>query len=395
MIYAWGHPSNRERNRSPRVLFNPEYSFTAIIPARHEEKVIGDTIRAVSRIDYPLELTEVLVVLREDDQGTISAAKAAIETTGRKNTKIITFDGYPINKPHGLNVALKKAKNDVVVIFDAEDEPHPEIYHIVNTVMMRDAADVVQCGVQLMNFRSNWYSSLNVLEYFFWFKSAMQFFSKRGVIPLGGNTIFIKREWLEEVHGWDQHCLTEDADIGLKLSTKGANIRVVYDEVHATQEETPPTLHGFIKQRTRWNQGFIHVLRKGLWRRIPSIQQRLLALYILGWPIVQAFLFILIPLSVLIALTMKLPAGLVVITTIPLYLIFIQAVVLMLGLWQFSKDYHQPISLLYPLRLIFYVIPYQCMLGYAALRALFRTIQRRNTWEKTEHINAHRVTINN
>lgn len=390
MLYAWEHPSNRERNRSPRVIFTPQYSFTAIIPARHEAKVIGDTIRAVSRINYPLELTQVLVALRADDTDTISAAKAAIETQGRKNTRIVTVEGYPINKPHQLNFALSKAKNEIIVIFDAEDEPHPEIYNIVNTVIQRDDADVVQCGVQLMNFRSNWYSSLNVLEYYFWFKSAMQFFSKRGVIPLGGNTIFIKHSWLKQVGGWDEHCLTEDADIGLKLSTKGATIRVVYDEIHATQEETPPTLNGFIKQRTRWNQGFIHVLRKGIWQRIPSLKQKLLALYILGWPIVQAFLFTLIPLSILAALTLKLPAGIVVITTIPLYLIFIQAIVLMLGLWQFSKDYHHPISPFYPIRLILYVIPYQLILGYAALRALLRTIQHHNTWEKTEHINAHR-----
>ena len=48
-----------------------------------------------------------------------------------------------------------------------------------------------------------------------------------------------------------------------------------------TREETPDTLVGLLKQRTRWNQGFLQVLRKGDWRRLPDPRQRLLARYTL------------------------------------------------------------------------------------------------------------------
>ena len=37
------------------------------------------------------------------------------------------------------------------------------------------------------------------------------------MVPLGGNTVFITRELLEPAGGWDQECLTEDADIGIRL----------------------------------------------------------------------------------------------------------------------------------------------------------------------------------
>ncbi|MBK0296621.1 DUF917 family protein, partial [Bacillus sp. S34] len=36
-------------------------------------------------------------------------------------------------------------------------------------------ADVVQGGVQLMNFKSSWWSLRNVLEYYFWFHSRLHF----------------------------------------------------------------------------------------------------------------------------------------------------------------------------------------------------------------------------
>ena len=37
-----------------------------------------------------------------------------------------------------LNVALREPHGDVVTIFDAEDEPHPDIFNVVNTVMLRE-----------------------------------------------------------------------------------------------------------------------------------------------------------------------------------------------------------------------------------------------------------------
>ena len=44
------------------------------------------------------------------------------------------------------------------------------------------------------------------------------------------------------MNGWDQRCLTEDADIGIRLSAMGIPIRVVYEDAHVTREETPPTV---------------------------------------------------------------------------------------------------------------------------------------------------------
>jgi glycosyltransferase XagB len=391
MLYAWENPDRIEKNRSPRIFYRPQTTFTAIIPARHEEAVIADTIRAVSRIDYPVEMTEILIVLRVDDVGTIKAAQEAIDSLGRKHAKIVIFDGYPINKPHGLNVALKEATKDVVVIFDAEDEPHKNIYNIVNTVFVRDNPDVVQSGVQLINFHSNWYSAFNVLEYFFWFKSCLQYFSSQGVIPLGGNTVFFKRNKLNEVNGWDENCLTEDADIGLKLSLRGADIRVVYDEEHATQEETPPSLSGFIKQRTRWNQGFMQIIQKGYWKQLPQFKHKVLALYVLGWPLIQAFLFLALPVSLLSSIFLKLSVMVTLLSVIPMFLLLLQMSIAIVGLWEFCRDYKLKFPVYYPIKLAISFIPYQFILGFSALRATVRFIQSNTTWEKTEHVNAHRT----
>ena len=201
---------------------------------------------------------------------------------------------------------------------------------------------MVQSGVQLVNFRSTWFSALNVLEYFFWFKSVLHLFAEKQVIPLGGNTVFFKRLWLERIGGWDGNCLTEDADIGVALSVAGASIRIIYDETHATQEETPTTFADFVKQRTRWNQGFIQIYKKGIWRQLPTFSQRFLVSYILLWPQIQAVLFVYVLCSIIMMFQMKLPLLITMISLLPFYNLVMHFIVLNIGLYEFTKNFIFP-----------------------------------------------------
>ncbi len=389
MLYAWEDAERMEKDAPPKNYAVPKQSFSAIIPARHEEKVVGDTIKAVSNINYPEELKEIIIVCRYDDVLTISKAKEIIELLGKKNIRLVVFDDTPINKPHSLNIGLKHATKDIVVIFDAEDQPHKDIYNIVNTILEREKADVVQAGVQLMNFRSSWFSSLNVLEYFFWFKSTLHFFAKIGIIPLGGNTVFFKKTRLEQAGGWDENCLTEDADIGIRLSALGAKVRVVYSEQHVTQEETPTDVKSFIRQRTRWNQGFMQVLSKGDWLKLPRLTQKLLAFYILVLPELQALLFLLIPLSIITVLTLKLPVGIALFAFLPLLLMTLQLIIYNVGLYEFTKSYKLKYPLWSPLKILYTFYPFQLLIGFSSLRALTRLLIGQSHWEKTQHVNAH------
>src|SRR5215469_14994658 len=280
MFYTWDRPEAYRLAQAPNRFVRPQKSFTVLLPARHEEEVIQSTMERVVRARYPLSLLEVVVVCSADDMGTIAKAQqkiAKLRERGVGCVRVVAFRDKPINKPHGLNVGLRATRNEVVTIFDAEDDIHPDIFNVVNTLMLSEHVKVVQCGVQLMNYQSNWYSVLNVLEYFFWFKSRLHYHASIGSIPLGGNTVFFNRQVLERVGGWDVHNLTEDADIGIRISRLGEPIRVVYDERYITREETPPTLGQFIKQRTRWSQGFLQTLMKGEWRHLPTLRQRFLA----------------------------------------------------------------------------------------------------------------------
>lgn len=254
-----------------------------------------------------------------------------------------------------------------------------------------EEVDVVQSGVQLMNYRSYWFSTLNVMEYFFWFKSGLHFFTKVGrVVPLGGNTTFFKKSWLNFIGGWDENCLTEDADIGIRLTIAGAKTRVIYDEKHVTREETPSNAFNFLKQRTRWNQGFLQILFKGDWKKLPMFRQKIVVAYVLLSPIMQVLLFLYMPFGIALGITQKLPIGVTMILFTPLYLFILQLLTILIGLHIFTKEYRLKFPLLSPLRVLFVFYPYQLMLALAALRAFYRILRNKNVWEKTLHINAHR-----
>jgi glycosyltransferase XagB len=393
MLYAWENPKEAEKHQSPRVLLAPRFSFTALVPARHEDKVIGDTIRAINAIQYPNFLKETIVLCRVDDTKTIEKTKEIIAELQNPGIRLETFDGYPINKPAALNMGLKIAKGDIVTIFDAEDQPHQHIYGVVNTTFLQQKADVIQSGVQLMNYRSKWFSALNCMEYYFWFKSGLAFFSKiGGTTPLGGNTVFFKRVLLEAVNGWDDACLTEDADIGFRLTAAGAKTYIIYDEKHATQEETPTDTIGFMKQRTRWNQGFLQILSKNSWATLPQMRQRVTALYILLSPEFQALLLLYTPIAAWLSFTQKFPILVSLLSFIPLFLLFLQIITLLVGLYEFTKAYNMKFSWKSALLIVIMFYPYQIVLMMASFRALYQHVVGTNTWEKTMHINAHRQT---
>jgi glycosyltransferase XagB len=333
------------------------------------------------------------VICRDDDQGTIDQALAKIDelqADGMDVVDVVVFDDLPINKPHGLNHALRFATGDVVTIFDAEDDIHPDIFDIVNTVMVRENVNVVQAGVQLMNYRSRWYSTLNVLEYFFWFKSRLHYHAKYGSIPLGGNTVFFGRGLLHRLGGWDETNLTEDADMGLRISQLGERVRVIYDDRYVTREETPPSLQHFIKQRTRWCQGFMQTLAKGTWKDMPTRMQRFLAFYTLAFPNVQAALGVYVPISLVMIVVLHAPVIVALFSYLPVLLLGAHFMIHVVGLYEFTEAHGLEASPLLVLKMAIAWFPYQMVLAFAALRALHRQLRGINNWEKTSHTGQHR-----
>lgn len=390
-LYVWEDPRRIDEVASPTSFMPPQYSFTVLLPAHHEEKVIAQTIRSIAEANYPTSLVQIMTICESRDLKTIQAAKDEIQANNHFNSEVLSYSNAPLNKPYRLNLGLNAARNDIIVIFDAEDEVHPNIFNIANTLYVTKNPDIIQAGVQLMNYNDNWFSAHNVLEYFFWFKSRMHFHTKVGMVPLGGNTVFFKAHQLKEIGGWNEDCLTEDAEIGIRLTVKGAKILSTYDPMHVTKEETPNSVSQFIKQRTRWNQGFIQILRIGVWKEYDSLFKRLFCLYTLSFPLTQTALLIVTPVVLIVGLFAKLPVALSLLSFIPILILLVQYTISAVGMHELIKEQKLPHDRTIYVKLFVTLLPYQILLGVGALRATYRELRGINNWEKTAHTGAHRT----
>src|SRR5690606_31488659 len=138
---------------------------------------------------------------------------------------------------------------------------------------------------------------------------------------------------------WDEEGLTEDADIGLRLTKMGAKIQIVYDAIQATREETPDSVEQFIKQRTRWDHGFYQIFRKGLWMQLPTLKQRITAIYILLNSLLQAAIMLFLPVGIFIALTQQVSVPIALLSYLPIYILVFQLMLYMVGIREFTEAY--------------------------------------------------------
>jgi glycosyltransferase XagB len=388
-MHAWRTPETLAATRFAPPDGTHALSFSLLVPARHEEEVLEHTVFRLlesTHTDY-----EIIIIVGHDDPNTAAVAHRMAESAWDR-IHVITDTNERKSKPKALNTALPHCRGDVVGVFDAEDQVHPELLEHVDHAFRVEHADVVQGGVQLINYHSSWYSLQNCLEYFFWFRSRLHLHARQGFIPLGGNTVFVKTHLLRRAGGWDGDCLAEDCDLGVRLSRDGAKVVVAYDSSLVTREETPSTLGSLFRQRTRWNQGFLQVLRKRDWRGLPRVGQRMLARYTLTGPFVQALSAVLVPVGLYIGIFLDVPIGVALGTFAPVVPMTAMFMFNIVGLRDFGKQYGLRIRWWNYGTLVLGSVPYALVLSAAAARAVWRERRGHRDWELTRHVGAHIAT---
>src|SRR5262245_364445 len=100
MLHAWHNPERLVATGFRRRNAGAHRFFSLVLPARHEQAVLGDTIDALARIDHPYY--EVIVVIGHDDPETYHVARAAA-ARHRHVVRVVIDHNVPKNKPKALN----------------------------------------------------------------------------------------------------------------------------------------------------------------------------------------------------------------------------------------------------------------------------------------------------
>ncbi len=229
--------------------------FTVLVPMFREPAVLPLLAASLRQLDYPLGKLDIKLVLESNDYETIDVAS----TLGLEGVfEIIRVPpSHPQTKPKACNYALQFARGEFLVVYDAEDRPEPDQLRKVVATFRNSPANTacLQCRLSYFNANENWLTRMFTLDYALWFDQMLPGLERLNVpIPLGGTSNHFKIEVLRELHAWDPFNVTEDADLGVRLTQKGYRVGVVDS---TTFEEATCQAGNWIRQRSRWMKGYM------------------------------------------------------------------------------------------------------------------------------------------
>jgi cellulose synthase/poly-beta-1,6-N-acetylglucosamine synthase-like glycosyltransferase len=229
--------------------------FSILVPMYKEPETVKQMVASLASMDYPPDKKDVQILLEADDAVTLAAARALTMPAGFRVTEIPA--SFPRTKPKACNIGLHLARGEYLVIYDAEDLPEKD--QLKKAVLAFEASPAsvvcVQSRLNYYNPRQNVLTRWFTAEYSAWFDLQLPGLAALGaVIPLGGTSNHFKTHILRELMGWDAYNVTEDCDLGVRLARAGYATRMLET---TTWEEACSGLKFWIKQRTRWQKGYI------------------------------------------------------------------------------------------------------------------------------------------
>jgi cellulose synthase/poly-beta-1,6-N-acetylglucosamine synthase-like glycosyltransferase len=230
-------------------------SVSVIVPVKNEAKVVGRLFEALSKLTYPADKFEVIVVEDGSADGTVQVCEQFACT--HRNVKVLQRS-FSNGKPSALNYALKHAEGEIVAVFDADSVPDSEA--LLRVAKYFDAASVaaVQGRTLSINSRENMLTQFISYEEAVWCEAYLRGKDALGLfVHLKGSCQFIRRSVLEKVGGFDEGFLADDMEISARLTEKDHEIKYAPD-VRAWQE-SPANLKTLFGQRTRWFRGTMEV----------------------------------------------------------------------------------------------------------------------------------------
>lgn len=229
--------------------------YTVIVALYREAAALPGLIESLAALDYPREKIEIKIVVEPDDHETRDAL-AAMPLAPHFDVIVSPSTG-PRTKPKALNAALALSRGEFVAVYDAEDRPNPDQLRRALQAFATGGATLacVQARLTIDNARDSFIARLFAAEYAGLFDVFLPGIAAwHFPLPLGGSSNHFRADALLRVGAWDPYNVTEDADLGMRLSRFGYRA-AMFDSV--TYEEAPIRFVPWLRQRTRWFKGWM------------------------------------------------------------------------------------------------------------------------------------------
>lgn len=258
----------RARWDRPPAGFDPDHlPFVSLQVAAYNEPpdMLIETIRSLEAIDYP-HFEIVVVDNNTTDEEVWRPVEAYCAT--RDRVRFVHVAPWPGFKSGALNLALAHhtdPRAEVIGVVDADYVVDPQYLRRTVGYFADPALAFVQTPQDYREYEGDTYLTACYDAYRYFFATAMRSRNERNSIIFGGTMGLIRRSVLEGLGGWDEWCITEDAESSLRMLRAGYSGLYLHETFG--RGIMPLTFSALKRQRFRWCFGGVQILRKH-WRSL-------------------------------------------------------------------------------------------------------------------------------
>jgi glycosyltransferase involved in cell wall biosynthesis len=244
----------------PAAVPDSELPFVSLhVPAHNEPPdMVLETLRSLLRLDYPRY--EVIVI--DDNTDDENLWMPVRDWCARHGAKFAHLEDWPGYKSGALNYALREmtdSRAEIIGVVDSDYQLKPGFLRRCAPLFADPWVGFTQAPQDYRGWeRSRYYRRL-FYSYSYFFAVSQPSRNERDGAIFAGTMGLIRRVALEQLGGWDEWCITEDAELSLRL------LRAGWSGLHVDQSWgkgiMPLTFEALKGQRYRWCFGGIQILR--------------------------------------------------------------------------------------------------------------------------------------
>src|SRR5215468_3233370 len=265
---ALGTEHWRRRITSQTRLSVPEEDLPWIslhVPAHNEPpEMVKQTLRSLLRLDYPR--FEIVVI--DDNTDDERLWRPVEEWCARHRVKFAHLENWPGYKSGALNYALRQLTSpdaEIIGVVDSDYQIEPGFLRRCAPPFADPWIGFVQSPQDYRDWKYARYYRRLYYSYKYFFAVSQPSRNEHDGAIFAGTMGLIRRVALDELGGWDEWCITEDAEMSLRLLRAGwSGLHVDESGGHGIMPLTFEALKG---QRYRWCFGGIQILRMH-WRSL-------------------------------------------------------------------------------------------------------------------------------
>jgi cellulose synthase/poly-beta-1,6-N-acetylglucosamine synthase-like glycosyltransferase len=231
------------------------------VPAYNEPpEMLIETLDHLALLDYP----DFEVIVIDNNTKDPAVWEPVREHCAKLGERFRFFHVDPLSgfKAGALNFALEQTHPDarIIAVIDSDYQVRPNWLREMVPGFADPEIAIMQAPQDYRDGNENLFKAMCYQEYRGFFHVGMITRNERNAIIQHGTMTMMRRSALEAVGGWGEWCITEDAELGLRIFEHG--YKAFYVPKSYGKGLIPDTFLDFKKQRFRWAYGAVLILRQ-------------------------------------------------------------------------------------------------------------------------------------